>query len=291
MDQIEQVRRFNRLVTQRVGALNDHYLARDRPLGEARLIFEIGPDGADVRALRARLDLDSGYLSRLLRSLEAAGLVTVEASETDRRVRVARRTAAGNTEAEVLDERSNALAESFLDPLNADQRDRLVTAMGEVGKLLAAGLVTVTQVDPDHDDAVHCFSRYSAELDRRFPGGHDPAKGIPVGSDTFRLPAGLVLVAYLHGDPVGCGALRFLPGEPAHLKRMWVTESARGLGVGRRLLAELEAKAAEHGCDAVHLETHNALAEAIGMYRAAGYVEVEPFNDEYFAHHWFEKKL
>lgn len=190
MDQIEQVRRFNRLVTQRVGALNDHYLARDRPLGEARLIFEIGPDGADVRALRARLDLDSGYLSRLLRSLESAGLVTVEASETDRRVRVARRTAAGNAEAAVLDERSNALAASFLDPLNAGQRARLVAAMAEVDRLLTAGLVTVAVVDPDHEHAVYCRTAYFAELDRRFPGGHDPARAIPVDGDALRLPAG-----------------------------------------------------------------------------------------------------
>jgi DNA-binding MarR family transcriptional regulator len=291
MDQIAQVRRFNRLVTQRVGALNDHYLARDRPLGEARLLFEVGPDGADVRTLRARLDLDSGYLSRLLRSLESAGLITVTASDTDRRVRVARRTAAGVAEAAELDERSDALAASFLEPLNAGQRDRLVRAMGEVGRLLTAGLVTVTQVDPDHHDAVYCRTAYFDELDRRFPGGHDPVKGIPVDGDALRPPAGLMLVAYLHGDPVGSGALRFLPGEPAHLKRMWVTDSVRGLGIGRRLLAELEAKAAEHGCDTVHLETHSALTEAIGMYRAAGYVEVEPFNDEYFAHHWFEKKL
>jgi DNA-binding MarR family transcriptional regulator/GNAT superfamily N-acetyltransferase len=291
MDQIAQVRRFNRLVTQRVGALNDHYLARDRPLGEARLLFEIGPDGVDVRTLRARLDLDSGYLSRLLRSLETAGLITVTASDGDRRVRVARRTAAGVAEAAELEERSNALASSFLEPLNADQRDRLVRAMGEVGRLLTAGLVTVTQVDPDHDDAVYCRTAYFDELDRRFPDGHDPARGIPVDSDGLRPPAGLVLVAYLHGDPVGCGALRFLPGEPAHLKRMWVADAVRGLGIGRRLLAELEARAAEHGCAAVHLETHDSLSEAIGMYRAAGYVEVEPFNEEYFAHHWFEKKL
>src|ERR687892_1612857 len=89
-DQVSQVRSFNRLVTQRVGALNDHYLARDRPLGEARVLWEIGEDGCDVRLLRTRLDLDSGYLSRLLRSLEAAGLVTVDPNEDDRRGRTPR---------------------------------------------------------------------------------------------------------------------------------------------------------------------------------------------------------
>src|SRR3954447_21461698 len=92
---VEQVRRFNRTVTQRVGALNDHYLARDRPLGEARVLWEIGDEGCDVRILRARLGLDSGYASRLLRSLEAGGLVRVTASPRDARVRTARLTKQG----------------------------------------------------------------------------------------------------------------------------------------------------------------------------------------------------
>jgi DNA-binding MarR family transcriptional regulator len=82
---VGQVRRFNRVVTQRVGALDDHFLSRDRPLGEARVLWEVGSDGCDVRELRSRLDLDSGYLSRLLRSLEAAGLVTVKRSAFARR--------------------------------------------------------------------------------------------------------------------------------------------------------------------------------------------------------------
>src|SRR6476660_7539841 len=103
---ISGVRSFNRLVTQRVGALNDHYLARDRPLGEARLLWEIGRDGRDVRLLRSRLALDSGYLSRLLRSLESAGLVVVEPSVSDRRVRTVRLTHAGTAERELLDDRS-----------------------------------------------------------------------------------------------------------------------------------------------------------------------------------------
>src|SRR5207237_9189947 len=87
---VARVRAFNRAVTQRVGALNDRYLARDRPLGEARVLWEIGEQGCEVRILRSRLDLDSGYLGRLLRSLEAAPLITVTASDRDRRVRTTR---------------------------------------------------------------------------------------------------------------------------------------------------------------------------------------------------------
>src|SRR3954470_8141873 len=94
---VETVRRFNRVVTQRVGALTGSYLSRGRPLAEFRLLWEIGDQGRDLRALRSRLGLDSGYLSRLLRSLEAAGLVAVVPGE-DRRVRRAQLSERGRQE-------------------------------------------------------------------------------------------------------------------------------------------------------------------------------------------------
>ena len=72
---------------------------------------------------------------------------------------------------------------------------------------------------------------------------------------------------------------------------MWVSTSARGLGVGRRLLSELERHAAEHGAHAIRLETNKTLVEAISLYRSAGYGEVAAFNDEPYADHWFEKRL
>src|SRR5215831_16352052 len=92
---IEQVRSFNRTMTERVGALNDHFLGRNHPLGEARLLWEIGEEGARIRELRRRLGLDSAYVSRLLRSLEKQGLVVVEISDHDGRVRIAKLTRAG----------------------------------------------------------------------------------------------------------------------------------------------------------------------------------------------------
>src|SRR4030088_1200377 len=115
---VSQVRRFNRMVTQRVGALNERFLSRDRSLGEARLLWEIGAEGRDVRSLRNLLELDSGYLSRLLRSLEAAGLVTVGPKESDKRVRIARLTPAGSAERQLLDQRSDKLGAWVLAPLN-----------------------------------------------------------------------------------------------------------------------------------------------------------------------------
>jgi DNA-binding MarR family transcriptional regulator/N-acetylglutamate synthase-like GNAT family acetyltransferase len=288
---ISQVRRFNRIVTQRVGALNDRFLARDRPLGEARLLWEIGADGRDVRSLRAQLELDSGYLSRLLRSLEAAGLVTVGPAASDKRVRIARLTSSGSAERAVLDQRSDEMAASLLAPLSARQRDQLVAAMADVERFLTAAMVEVAPTDPAHPHARYCVQAYFSELDRRFETGFDPALSIPADDEELRPPAGLLVVALLRGDPVGCGALKFHNHEPADLKRMWVAESARGLGVGRRLLSELEDHAADHGARAVRLETNKTLVEAISLYRSAGYIEVAPFNDEAYAHHWFEKQI
>src|SRR5689334_4448836 len=138
---VDQVRRFNRTVTQRVGALDDHFLARDRPLGEARVLWEIGAAGCELRALRGRLGLDSGHLSRLLRALEADGMVTVSAGEQDRRVRVARITPKGEEELRELDRRSDELAGSLLAPLSGPQRERLVAAMRDVERLLTAAMV------------------------------------------------------------------------------------------------------------------------------------------------------
>jgi DNA-binding MarR family transcriptional regulator/N-acetylglutamate synthase-like GNAT family acetyltransferase len=288
---VDRVRSFNRLVTQRVGALNDQYLARDRPLGEARLLWEIGRDGRDVRRLRARLDLDSGYLSRLLRSLEAAGLVRVEPSEEDKRVRTARLTPAGVTEWELLDQRSDELAQSFLEPLGPSQRARLVAAMAEVELLLTATLVELREVDPGAADAQFCLGEYFAELGRRFDSGFDPASDTTAQLHELRPPAGVFLVASLRSEPIACGGLKLHGDEPAELKRMWVAESARGMGLGRRLLGELERRAAAAGATAVRLETNRNLTEAIALYRSAGYIEVDAFNDLVYAHHWFEKRL
>jgi DNA-binding MarR family transcriptional regulator/GNAT superfamily N-acetyltransferase len=290
-DLIAGVRQFNRTVTQQVGALHDRFLARDRPLGEARLLWEIGAEGQDVRSLRADLDLDSGYVSRLLRSLEGAGLVRVEPSTSDRRVRVARLTRAGQAERAILDRRSDQLAAALLEPLSDRQRTRLVDAMAEVERLLTAGMVTVEPSAPTHPHARHCLQEYFRELDRRFDTGFDPGRSTLVEPHDLRPPAGLLLIATLGAKPIGCGALKFHGHQPAELKRMWVAESARGIGLGRRLLCELETHAAGHGARSVRLETNRALTEAIALYLSAGYHEVEPFNDEKYADHWFEKGL
>jgi DNA-binding MarR family transcriptional regulator/GNAT superfamily N-acetyltransferase len=288
---VEQIRRFNRTVTQRVGALSDAFLSRDRPLGQARLLWEIGADGSDVRLLRSRLGLDSGYLSRLLRSLENDGLVTVEHSATDGRVRAARLTDLGLAERAELDRRSDDLAASILQPLSTRQRGRLTAAMAEVERLLLASAVHVAVCDPRHPHARSCMQAYFSELSRRFDGGFEPDRAKPVDDREITAPAGVLLVATLHGEPVGCGALKFHDDAPAEIKRLWVAPTVRGLGLGRRMLTELEQHAAANHVRTVRLDTNRALHEAIDLYRAAGYREVAAFNDELYAHHWFEKDL
>ncbi|MFF2624695.1 GNAT family N-acetyltransferase [Kitasatospora griseola] len=289
--QIDQVRQFNRTVTERVGVLHDHYLGRDRPIGEARLLWEIGEEGQDVRQLREHLALDSGYVSRLLRSLEADGLVTVEPQPRDRRVRTVRLTDAGRAERAVLDGRSDELAGSLLEPLNATQRARLTAAMAEVERLLTAATVTLDAVDPDHPDAQHCLRSYFAEIQARFETGFDPARSLLPDAGELRPPRGLFLVARLHGEPVGCAGLKLPPGAPAEIKRMWVAPRTRGLGLGRRFLTELETHAARQGCEVLRLDTNKALTAAIGLYHSSGFQEVAAFNDEPYAHHWFEKRI
>ncbi len=288
---ISQVRSFNRTVTQRIGALQEDFLARDRPLGQARLLWEIGADGSDVRLLRSRLDLDSGYLSRLLRSLERDGLVTVVQHGCDARIRTVRLTASGLAERAELDQRSDEAARAILGPLPTAQREGLVAAMAAVERLLLASMVTVGPADPQHPAARATLRAYFAELSGRFDGGFDAQLSTPVADAELTPPAGLFLVASLRGEPVGCGALRLHDGEPAEIKRMWVSQPVRGLGLGRRLLAELEGHARARGVRAVRLETNRHLTEAIAMYRTSGYREVAAFNAEAYAHHWFEKEL
>ncbi|MDX6300874.1 MAG: hypothetical protein QOF53_2088 [Nocardioidaceae bacterium] len=288
---VSQVRRFNRTVTRDVGALNDRFLGRDRSLGESRVLWEIGAGAREVRALRNDLNLDSGYLSRLLRSLERDGLVTTGPGRADQRVRVARLTEAGRAERQLLDRRSDAVAAALLEHLNERQRRRLLEAMSAVERLLTAATVRVEPMDPAHPHAQHCLDAYVAELEHRFDNGFDPTASNPAEAEDMRPPAGVLLVATLRCEPVGCGALKLHGTQPAELKRMWVDGSTRGLGLGRRLLSELEACARQHGVRRLRLETNRTLVEAIALYRSCGYTEVAAFNDEPYADHWFEKRL
>jgi DNA-binding MarR family transcriptional regulator/ribosomal protein S18 acetylase RimI-like enzyme len=288
---LQQVRSFNRAVADGIGLVTDRFLGQARPHGESRLLWEIGPGGSEIRALRRRLALDSGYVSRVLQSLAAQGLVRISASSRDRRVRSVSLTARGRVQWRELDRRSDAVARRILLPLTDKQRDTLVNAMSQVERLVRASRIHFSAENPGSADARRCFDEYFKELDRRFAGGFDPALSISADVHELTPPAGVLVLARLNGAAIGCGALKFHRRQPSELKRMWIDPAARGLGVGARLLEELERQARNARVRAIRLETNGALSEAIALYRSAGYIEVKPFNDEPYAHHWFEKKL
>lgn len=289
---IEQVRRFNRTVTQRVGALDTSYLAQGRPLGEARLLFEIGSAGPlDARALRRRLGLDSGYLSRLLRALERQKLIEVNALAEDRRVRQVSLTPAGQEAFETYERLSDDLARSMLGPLSDSQRQRLAAAMAETERLLRAAAIEIAQEPADSPDARWCLQHYYAELARRFDGGFDTGLGNAAGDAEMKPPHGFFLVARQNGEPVGCGAVKTLAPGIGEIKRVWIADEVRGLGLASCILGQLEALAARAGLSTLRLDTNRALTEAHALYSKLGYRDIARYNDNPYAHRWFEKRL
>jgi len=304
-DPVAVVRRFNRSYTQRIGALEDSFLGLGMPLGPARLLFEIGAAPATTQALRERLGLDSGYLSRLLRRLENEGLIDVTPDPDDRRRRQVTLTEAGRERWRELERRSDDQARLIVDPLTQRQRERLARALSEADLLVRAATVSFAPTDPASPVARDVVGRYFAEIGRRF--GFDAAAD-ETEKDTKLLvpPTGVFVVAVSDGEPVACGGLQTLDaladgpigGGPltngqrvGELKRMWVHDDWRGAGLGSRLLRHLEDQARALGHGAVRLDTNAALAEAISMYQRAGYRPIARYSDNPWATHFFEKRL
>lgn len=290
-DDVHTLRQFNRYFTRRIGALDDHYLGQNRPLGEARLLFEIAEagDGASLRELRGRLTLDAGYLSRMVRSLETQGLVRVLVHPGDSRSRVVVLTPAGRAELEEQNRLADGLAAGLLTGLDDTRRGELTAALDTARRLLRLAAITVATVDGASPDARACLAAYAADIDERFPEGFDPAALVQpheVSGD-----AGAFLVAYEEGRAVGCGALRRLEPGVGEIRHVWVHPAARRLGLARRILDALEREAAERDLTVVRLDTHAVLTEAQAMYRACGYAEIPRYDDNPYAGHWFEKRL
>lgn len=280
---IDLVRGFNRLVTRQLGALDDPYLGR-RPLGECRVMYEIGAGGATARDVRARLGLEPAYLARLVRSLERDGLVEEGSGEL-------RLTSRGLSLLHELDRDSDELAASALAPLSDEQRARLVRAQAEVRRLLAVSMVSVTAEDPASEDARWCLSHYFAELAERFEERFEPGRTLPADAADLVPPAGAFLIARVGGEPAGCGALKTHRPGVGEIMRMWVDHAHRGLGIGARILDALEEQAVALGHRSVRLYTNRSLDEAKAMYRSRGYEEIPRYNDDPYANHWFEKRL
>ena len=294
-DPVAVVRRFNRSYTQRIGVLEDSFLGMGMPLGPVRVLFEVGAAPAagqaplTTQALRERLGLDSGYLSRLLRRLEKDGLISVTPDPGDRRRRRVALTGAGEERWKELERRSDDQARLIVDPLTQRQRARLARALAEADLLVRAATVTFEPVNPSSPVAMDVVGRYFAEIGRRF--GFDPADEPGKDAKLLVPPTGIFVVAVSDGEPVACGGLQTIARGVGELKRMWVHDDWRGAGLGTRLLRHLEDQSRALGHTAVRLDTNKALTEAIAMYERAGYRQIDRYNDNPWATHFFEKPL
>jgi DNA-binding MarR family transcriptional regulator/predicted N-acetyltransferase YhbS len=285
------LRHFNRTYTQRIGLLEESFLGLGMPLAAARLVFEIGPAGTTVRELRDRLGLDSGYLSRLLRTLQDRGLVVVEPDPDDMRRRRVALTRKGRSTYRRLDDRSERLAEGILQPLSERQRDRLTAALATADLLVRAATVQLRRVNPRSALPRWAVDQYFAELNRRFPSGFDAAAARAADTAAVGDGAAVFVVASSDGLPVGCGGVQQLTATIGEIKRMWVHPAWRGAGLGSRLLRYLEAVAVELGYQTIRLDTNGTLTDAIALYERAGYHRLARYNDNPYAQVWLEKSL
>lgn len=292
-DHIAALRRFNRSFTPRIGVLDESFLGTGRPLAAARLLFDIGLGAGNVGVfeLRRRLGADSGYFSRLLRSLEDDGLIMMHADPDDGRRRIPGLTAVGERAWHDLDRRSNELAHGVLEPLSSAQRSELMTALAVADRLLRLSTISMMVVDPASQRARDAMQEYFDELGARFTNGFDVGDDYDAELARMAAPDGAFVVVDDDGTTSGCGGLQRIDDQTVEVKRMWLCPSLRGLGLGKRLLAQLETLAQELGYDTVVLDTNAVLVEAIAMYESVGYESIERYNTNPYAQRWFRKTL
>ena len=288
---LEQLRSFNRSFTRQIGVLDDSFLGCGRPLALARMIFEVGLESRSVIELRDALDLDPGYLSRMLHSLAEEGLVEILEDAADRRRRLVALTREGRNEWRKLDDSSNEAAAAILAPLTNPQQERLADALATAERLLSAATVRFDEIEVTSAAARWAINSYFAELDARFPGGFAGDAYHDEDAANMSPPNGGFVVIRSDTRTLGCGGVQNLDPGIGEIKRMWIDRSVRGLGLGRRLLQYLEARVAALGNHTVRLDTNSTLTEALALYHSAGYHEIEPYNDNPYARHWFEKAL
>lgn len=290
LDDISRLRRFNRAVTREVGALDTSFLGRGRPLGAARVLQLVRPEGTDVAVIRDRLSLDSGLTSRFLRSLEREGLILTGSDPEDRRRRIARLTAKGQAEMAAYEAIGYDRAARLIAKAGP-RADEVIAAMDLIATLLNRDQLDIRQADPDSPEALSCQQAYFDEILARVAIAKPEYFPLPdPGADSYRPPQGRFLVAWSDDLPVGCVALRPLDDRIAEVKRLWVDASARGQGLSRRLMAAIEAEARAMGYQRLRLDTNSALTEAIALYRATGWTDIPPYTTPP-ADVWMEKVL
>jgi len=283
--ELGQVRRFNRLLTQRIGLLDGRYLGSPLPFGQARLLYEIAALAPlATHHLRRLLAVDGAALSRGLAVLVARRLVHRRVDPANARNRIVEITRSGGRLLATLDLRADDRIAAMIVDLAARERRCLIDAVDEARRLLVSASLRFEQRTERDPDVRAAQAAYLAEIARRFGRPLDPWNQGPVA------PAVSLLV--VDGRrAVGCGALRQIEPGIGEIKRMWLHPDVRGLGLGVRLLAALESAAQQVGDREVRLDTNHRLREAIALYEAAGYRRIERYNDNPDATRFYAKAL
>ena len=151
--------------------------------------------------------------------------------------------------------------------------------------------IIIQAADPFSEEAKRCIQDYFEELQNLLDEGFNPANTVSADPAELLPPSGLFLVAYHEGDCVGCCGLKVKSDGLGELKRMWVSPSARGLGIARQLLETMEQHAVKMGVEVMQLDTNRKLVAARHLYLRHGYVSIKPYNSNPYAHYWFEKRL
>ena len=281
--QVRATRRFNRFYTRRIGVLEEGLLQSPFSLTEARILFELADrSDPDAAALARDLGLDPGYLSRLLRGLRRRRLVASRPVPGDRRRRRLQLTEAGRGAFAELDARSQAAVDDMLRRLPGRERERLVRAMDRIQRLLDAPPVEsapVTLRPPRAGDLGWVVHRhgvlYAREYgwDARFEGL--VADVVAQFVRQFDAQRERAWIAERDGEPVGSVFLVRQSDEVAKLRLLLVEPAARGLGLGRRLVAECIAFARERGYRRITLWTNDVLHAARHLYEEAGFRVME----------------
>ena len=278
LDAIARLRRFNRIVTREIGALDTSYLGRGRPLAFVRVLHLIRTEGTDLADLRGRLDLDTGLLSRILRGLERDGLIETAPDPADRRRRIATLTEKGEAEWKAYDALGKAKAETVFDRAGP-RRDEVIAAMDLIATVMLRDEVRIRDADPDDPATLHCAGAYFQLLAGSVPGVTSQMVALPLADAArCRAPDGATLIAWSDDLPVGTVALRRHDATTAEVKRLWVDPLARGQGLGRRLMRAIETRARDLGYTWACLDSNTALADAIALYRSDGWSETEPYT-------------
>ncbi len=293
------MRRFNRFYTRQIGVLRKEYLDSPYPLGEARVLYEISQsDRLTASDIARTLDLDAGYLSRLLKTFEKRGLIARKASAKDARQNHLTLTARGHRAFAPLEKRSQQQASGMLAELDAGGQARLVAAMDSIQSLLdgeAAPAAKPILRAPKPGDFGWIVSRHGALYAQEY-GWVEPFEGLCAQivadfANKFDAKKERAWIAELNGENVGCVMLAKDSDDVARVRLLLVDPKGRGLGLGRRLTEECVAFARSADYKKVTLWTHRNLTAARHIYKTAGFklMRTEPhesWGKPVIGEHW-----